>query len=193
MQSTVEPVASVGLTGKTTHRTTVLPASRTGSSCTSPSPRPNSSRRSTPRSRSWPAKCASRASVPARRPANCSKRGSAPTSHASRHCRTRCRSTTSKRSNEHDVDVIAPPEIEITAGQEDGDVEFDAVVEIRPQVRLVGYDELRVEVPFTARRRRRRRQAGRRAARTVRRSRRLRVPADRRRVRDDRHHRHDRR
>ncbi|MCU1468037.1 MAG: trigger factor [Actinomycetia bacterium] len=50
--------------------------------------------------------------------------------------------------NEHDVDVIAPPEIEITAGQADGDVEFDAVVEIRPQVKLVGYDELRVELPF---------------------------------------------
>jgi trigger factor len=50
--------------------------------------------------------------------------------------------------NEHDVDVIAPPEIQITAGQEDGDVEFDAVVEIRPQVKLVGYDELRVEVDF---------------------------------------------
>ena len=27
--------------------------------------------------------------------------------------------------NEHDVDVIAPPEIAITAGQEAGDVEFD--------------------------------------------------------------------
>jgi trigger factor len=50
--------------------------------------------------------------------------------------------------NEHDVDVIAPPEIQITSGQADGDVEFDAVVEIRPQVKLVGYDELRVEVPF---------------------------------------------
>ena len=49
---------------------------------------------------------------------------------------------------EHDVDVIAPPEIEITAGQEDGDVEFDAVVEVRPQVHLIGYDELRVELPF---------------------------------------------
>ena len=50
--------------------------------------------------------------------------------------------------NEHDVDVIAPPEIQITAGQQDGDVEFDAVVEIRPQVKLLGYDELRVELPF---------------------------------------------
>jgi trigger factor len=54
-----------------------------------------------------------------------------------------------KAIDEHDVDVIAPPEIEITAGQENGDVEFDAVVEIRPQVKLLGYDELRVEVPFT--------------------------------------------
>lgn len=49
---------------------------------------------------------------------------------------------------EHDVDVIAPPEIEVTAGQDDGDVEFDAVVEVRPVVKLVGYDELRLEVPW---------------------------------------------
>ena len=49
---------------------------------------------------------------------------------------------------EHDVDVIAPPEIEVTAGQEDGDVEFEAVVEVRPQVHLMGYDELRVELPI---------------------------------------------
>ena len=50
---------------------------------------------------------------------------------------------------EHDVDVIAMPDIEITAGQEEGDVEFDAVVEVRPQVNLLGYDELRVELPWT--------------------------------------------
>ena len=50
--------------------------------------------------------------------------------------------------NEHDVDVIAPPEIEITAGQDEGDVEFDAIVEVRPQVRLLGYDELEIEMPF---------------------------------------------
>jgi trigger factor len=51
---------------------------------------------------------------------------------------------------EHDVDVIAMPDIEITAGQDEGDVEFDAVVEVRPQVTLLGYDELRVELPWTA-------------------------------------------
>ena len=50
----------------------------------------------------------------------------------------------------NDVDVIAPPEIEITAGEEEGDVAFDAVVEVRPQVRLLGYDELTVELPYEA-------------------------------------------
>jgi trigger factor len=49
---------------------------------------------------------------------------------------------------EHDVDVIAPPEIEVTAGQEEGDVEFEAIVEVRPQVHLTGYDELRIELPI---------------------------------------------
>ena len=47
----------------------------------------------------------------------------------------------------HDVDVIAPPEIEITAGQDVGVVTFDAVVEIRPTVEVAGYDGLRVEIP----------------------------------------------
>jgi trigger factor len=51
---------------------------------------------------------------------------------------------------EHDVDVIAMPDIQITAGQDEGDVEFDAVVEVRPQVELAGYDSLRVEVPYRA-------------------------------------------
>jgi trigger factor len=46
-----------------------------------------------------------------------------------------------------DIDVIAPPEIDLTAGEEDGDVEFDAVVEVRPVVELHGYDGVRVEVP----------------------------------------------
>ena len=49
---------------------------------------------------------------------------------------------------EHDVDVIAPPEITITQGEDDGDVAFEAVVEVRPHVHLVGYDDLRVVVPY---------------------------------------------
>jgi trigger factor len=44
------------------------------------------------------------------------------------------------------LDTIAPPELEITAGKEEGDVEFDAVVEVRPQVQLEGYDALRVTI-----------------------------------------------
>jgi len=45
-----------------------------------------------------------------------------------------------------DVDVIAPPEIDITAGEDDGDVEFDAVVEVRPVVTVEGHDKLRIEI-----------------------------------------------
>lgn len=45
-----------------------------------------------------------------------------------------------------DVDVIAPPEIDIIAGEESGDVEFDAVVEVRPVVTVEGHDHLRIEI-----------------------------------------------
>ena len=48
---------------------------------------------------------------------------------------------------EHDVDVVAPPEIEITDGQEEGPIVFEAVVEVRPSVNAAGYDGLRVEIP----------------------------------------------
>ena len=48
---------------------------------------------------------------------------------------------------EHDVDVIAPPDLDITAGEEEGDVAFEAVVEIRPEVTVAGYNGLQVEIP----------------------------------------------
>ena len=48
---------------------------------------------------------------------------------------------------EHDVDVIAAPELDITAGEESGPVSFTAVVEVRPEVEVAGYNGLRVEVP----------------------------------------------
>ncbi len=48
---------------------------------------------------------------------------------------------------DHDVDVIAPPEIDITSGAEDGPVSFDAVVEVRPLISITGYDQLKAEVP----------------------------------------------
>lgn len=48
---------------------------------------------------------------------------------------------------EHDVDVIAPPEIDITEGEDTGAVAFDAVVEVRPNLALEGYGGLKVTVP----------------------------------------------
>jgi trigger factor len=48
---------------------------------------------------------------------------------------------------EHDVDLIATPEIQITAGEESGAVGFDATCEVRPEITVPGYGGLRVEVP----------------------------------------------
>lgn len=48
---------------------------------------------------------------------------------------------------EHEVDVIAPPEITIISGEESGVVAFEAVVEVRPVITLSGYSDLTVEVP----------------------------------------------
>ncbi len=45
-----------------------------------------------------------------------------------------------------DIDVIAAPEIDITKGEESGDVGFDAVVEVRPVVELAAED-LQIEIP----------------------------------------------
>jgi trigger factor len=45
---------------------------------------------------------------------------------------------------EHEVDVIASPEFDITDGADAGAVSFDAVVEIRPTITLAGYDALTV-------------------------------------------------
>jgi trigger factor len=44
------------------------------------------------------------------------------------------------------LDTIAAPEIDITAGEDAGPVEFEAVVELRPQVSLDGYRGIRVEL-----------------------------------------------
>ena len=52
-----------------------------------------------------------------------------------------------KAVREHDVDLIATPEVEITDGTESGPVEFDATCEIRPTITVEGHGELRVELP----------------------------------------------
>lgn len=53
----------------------------------------------------------------------------------------------SKAVYENDVDVIAAPEIDITGGQAEGDISFDAVVEVRPTIAVTGHEGLRVEIP----------------------------------------------
>ncbi|MDC3402453.1 trigger factor [bacterium] len=52
-----------------------------------------------------------------------------------------------KAVREHQVDLIATPEVEITDGTESGPVEFDATCEVRPTITLEGYADLRVELP----------------------------------------------
>jgi trigger factor len=52
-----------------------------------------------------------------------------------------------KAVREHDVDLIATPEVEITSGEGEGPVEFDATCEVRPQITVPGYAGLRVELP----------------------------------------------
>ena len=47
---------------------------------------------------------------------------------------------------EHEVDVIAAPELELTGGEESGPVAFEAVVEVRPVVQVPGYGSLRVTI-----------------------------------------------
>ena len=46
-----------------------------------------------------------------------------------------------------EIDVIAPPEIDITSGESEGPIAFDAVVEVRPNISVPGYGGLRVTVP----------------------------------------------
>ncbi len=48
---------------------------------------------------------------------------------------------------EHSVDVIDSPEIDITAGSDEGPLAFEAVVEIRPRITLEGYDALTATIP----------------------------------------------
>ncbi len=51
-----------------------------------------------------------------------------------------------KAVREHDVDLVATPDVEITGGQEDGLVEFEAECEVRPEVSVPGYAGLRIEI-----------------------------------------------
>lgn len=45
------------------------------------------------------------------------------------------------------IDPIGQPEIDITAGEDEGILVFDAQVEVRPEVAISGYENLRVTIP----------------------------------------------
>lgn len=52
----------------------------------------------------------------------------------------------SEAIREHDVDVIAAPEYDLTSTVEDAHLAFEAVVEVRPTVNPAGYQSLRVTI-----------------------------------------------
>lgn len=49
--------------------------------------------------------------------------------------------------DEHDIQPVAAPEIDLTAGRDDGPISFDAVVEVMPRVGVAGYEGLRIVLP----------------------------------------------
>ena len=51
---------------------------------------------------------------------------------------------------EHNVDIVASPDITIVDGESTGPVKFDATCEVRPVITVSGYQGLRVEVPATS-------------------------------------------
>ncbi|MCH1512818.1 MAG: trigger factor [Acidimicrobiales bacterium] len=46
-----------------------------------------------------------------------------------------------------EVDAISQPEITITTGEESGPVSFEAIIEIRPEIEIIGYKAMSVTVP----------------------------------------------
>ncbi len=52
----------------------------------------------------------------------------------------------SEAARDGEVDVIAPPDIDITEGRDGGAVTFEAVVEVRPQISISGYKDIAVEI-----------------------------------------------
>ena len=45
------------------------------------------------------------------------------------------------------IDPIGQPDINITAGEEEGLLTFEAEVEVRPEITIKGHDDLRVTIP----------------------------------------------
>ena len=53
----------------------------------------------------------------------------------------------SQAVREHDVDIVATPDVQLVAGEESGPVRWDATIEVRPEITVAGYAGLRVELP----------------------------------------------
>lgn len=52
----------------------------------------------------------------------------------------------SKAVREHDIDLIATPDVKLVSGEEEGAVSFDATCEVRPVITVPGYQGLRIEL-----------------------------------------------
>lgn len=53
----------------------------------------------------------------------------------------------SQAVREHDVDIVATPDVQLVSGEEGGPVRWDATIEVRPEITVAGYAGLRVELP----------------------------------------------
>ena len=51
-----------------------------------------------------------------------------------------------KAVREHEVDLIATPDVKVTGGEESGVLTFEATCEVRPEITIAGYNGLRVEL-----------------------------------------------
>ena len=51
-----------------------------------------------------------------------------------------------KAVREHEVDLIATPEVNVTEGETGGPIKFEATCEVRPEITVAGYNGLRVEL-----------------------------------------------
>ena len=52
-----------------------------------------------------------------------------------------------KAVREHDVDIIATPDVKVVSGEETGPVSFEATIKVRPVIQVPGYKGLKVELP----------------------------------------------
>ena len=92
------------------------------------------------------AKCECRASARAKHPAGSSRPASDLSTAREQALRDAIPEYLAAAVRSNDIDLIATPQVDLTAGAEEGPVAFDATVEVRPEVTVPGYGSLRVEL-----------------------------------------------